>query len=68
MIFDIHFTETGVVKEFELDEAPMLHEVLTIREGGMDTKFWVYSVSGGIEVNGKISPGIIRVKRLDCEQ
>ncbi len=65
MIFNVHFTESGITKELEFDEAPLPDDVLTIREGGIENKFWVVSVSGSIDAAKKTQPGQIRVKQLD---
>lgn len=65
MIFSVHFTDTGIEKELDFDTAPQLHDVLTIEDGGIEDKFWVVSVSGAFDSDGKTRPGRISVKPLD---
>lgn len=65
MILTVNFRNSGVTKDMEFDEPPMVDDVLTIREGGVDTRFHVLAVSGSINADGETRPGIMTVERID---
>lgn len=64
MIFTVNFKNSGVTKEMEFDEAPMVNDVLTIRDGGVDTQFHVIAVSGTM-TDGKAQPSIMTVELVE---
>lgn len=65
MIINVYFKDSGIEKEFEFDALPMVDDVLTIQDGGVARQFWVLTVSGGIDADGKTRPNAMTVKNID---
>lgn len=63
MLIDVKFQETGIVKTFDLDDEPEIHDVITLSDGGKEEDFWVVSVSGRIYGHNTTVPTSITVKR-----
>lgn len=63
MLIDVKFQETGIVKTFDLDDEPEIHDVITLNDGGKEEDFWVVSVSGIIYGHNTTVPTSITVKR-----
>lgn len=65
MIITVKFRNSGITKDMEFKEAPKIDNILTIQENGVDTRFYVLTVSGPINSDGKESPATMTVERID---
>ncbi|WP_312990871.1 hypothetical protein [Atlantibacter hermannii] len=65
MLIDVKFQETGIVKTFDLDDEPVINDVIRLNDGGREEAFWVVSVSGRIYERNTTVPTSITVKRAD---